>query len=188
MILRRVSGGMLLNEDGHVVRVLGAEHAELYVVTDTAGPLSEEGQIAIAMQKYREPNLTSQREAVQVLIDVLEPYRDDVRKMLGRADDAALFETANRFWLRHNKPGERKDYEHEIWWPWLFHVYLASIRLVQALKGRAEGLAGPVADLVRDLTGSPPAIFYAGRLGTRLSDLELRSVPPAAQEPVKLFV
>lgn len=180
VVLRRVSGGLELNLHGHVVRVV-AEHGELLTVNVTANPLSEEGQIALAVQKFREPDLSTRREAVQILIDVLEPYRDDVRELLGKSDDAALFETANKFWLRHNKPGERKDYEHEVWWEWLFHVFLASIRLVQSLKGRAEGLAGPVAELVRELTGTPPTTFYGGQLAKRLSDLELRSVPPAAQ-------
>ncbi len=30
------------------------------------------------------------------------------------------FETANKFWIRHNKPGQLRDYDHDAWWSWLF--------------------------------------------------------------------
>ena len=52
-----------------------------------------------------------------------------------------LFEMANKFWIRHNKPGELRDYDHEAWWSWLFYVYLASIALVTHISERGAPAA-----------------------------------------------
>ena len=49
-------------------------------------------------------------------------------------DEGALFKIANQFWVRHNDPDQRRDYDHDAWWDWLFHLYLSSIRLVQRLR------------------------------------------------------
>lgn len=42
----------------------------------------------------------------------------------------------------HNKPDQHKDYDRELWWAWLFYIYLASIALVVRLVERQKGIEG----------------------------------------------
>jgi hypothetical protein len=49
-----------------------------------------------------------------------------------------LFEMANKFFIRHNKPHERRDYDRDVWLDWMFVTYLSSIRLVQRLSQAEE--------------------------------------------------
>ncbi|HEY2673084.1 MAG TPA: hypothetical protein VGJ07_22340, partial [Rugosimonospora sp.] len=81
---------------------------------------------------------TDRRDAVRDLADVLEHMRPQVKVHLLPKDEGALFEIANRFWIRHNKPDQLSDYDRELWWAWLFYVYLASIALVVRLEERQK--------------------------------------------------
>jgi hypothetical protein len=94
--------------------------------------------VAEAIEKYlsRGSTKTQRRDAVSQLAGVLENMRADVKAHLSKQDEGALFEIANKFWIRHNKPHERKDYDHEAWWSWLFYFYLDSIVLVTHLRDR----------------------------------------------------
>lgn len=180
-ILRRYGEGFVLTETGQVERQVSSELEAVFGSTGPADdPLSEEAQIALAWHKFRQPDIVSTREAIQILVDLLEPYRSSVRELLGRKDETALFQTAQDMWIRHNDDGQLKDYDHEIWWDWLFSLYLSSLRLVQALDSRAEGTSGPVADLVTDLTGERQTSFYRGDLSSRLEELDLSSLPSGA--------
>jgi hypothetical protein len=57
-----------------------------------------------------------------------------------RKDEAALFELANGFSIRHNRSDQKSLYDKEIWLDWAFHVYLATVRAVtQIMRRHAEG-------------------------------------------------
>jgi hypothetical protein len=180
-ILRRYGEGFVLSETGHIERLVSSELESLFgSVEPTADPLSEEAQVSLAWHKFRQPDLVSTREAIQILVDLLEPYRPSVREHLGKEGDKALFKTADGLWIRHNDDRQRKDYDHEIWWDWLFSLYLSSLRLVQALDARAKGTSGPVAALVSDLTGDQQISFYRGDLTSRLQELDITELPAGA--------
>ena len=94
--------------------------------------------VTAAIHKFRSRSSTptQRRDAVRDLADVLESIRADVKEQMLNEAERALFEIANKFWIRHNKPGERRNYDHEAWWSWLFYLYLDSIALVSHLKQR----------------------------------------------------
>lgn len=139
-ILQRMPPGYELTEQGEIIRAVPDGVAPLL---DSAPRLLEETQrshveAAIAKYRARASSVTDRRDAVRDLADVLENLRSDVKANMPTKDEAALFEIANKFWIRHNKPHERREYDHEAWWSWLFYVYLASIALVTHLSSRDE--------------------------------------------------
>jgi hypothetical protein len=135
-ILGRYDDGFELTDRGQVERGLPQQVADLAALPDIQES-SDEVHIAEALRKYRSRVGLDRRDAVRNLADVLERLRPTVKEHLFSKDEGALFQIANQFWVRHNDPDQRKDYKHDAWWDWLFHLYLSSIRLVQRLDAEA---------------------------------------------------
>ena len=76
------------------------------------------------------------RAAVKLLMDVLERIRPEVKETMLRKDEADLFNLANNFALRHYDRQQKADYDKNIWHDWAFHVCLATIRAVLAVRDR----------------------------------------------------
>lgn len=131
-LLERYEGGFDLSNIGRVERRLPLQVAEL-MASPLVGVSPEEIHIAEAVRKYQSRVGLDRRDAVRDLADVLESMRSLVREHMFTRDQQALFQIANQFWIRHNDPDQRRDYDHDAWWDWLFHLYLSSIRLVQRL-------------------------------------------------------
>lgn len=74
------------------------------------------------------------RHAVRDLADALEAVRAEAKLTLHKDDERILFETFNKFGIRHLKPGERIDYESGPFLRWLFYVSLATIHLVLRMR------------------------------------------------------
>ncbi len=138
--LPKYDEGFELTEEGTIERVLGDTYVDLAEPPSDGTPLPEGDEDAIrrALQKFRSRDLAVRRDAVRDLADVLERSRASIERHMFSKDSDNLYELANKYWIRHNKPHERRDYDHEAWWDWIFHLYLASIRLVQRLAASAE--------------------------------------------------
>lgn len=143
-MLRKLPPGYELTTDGEVVRKAPDGLAPLLAAAPRLLGPADRNHVEAAIAKYRARSSsgTDRRDAVRDLADVLEHLRSNVKEHMPSKDEAALFEIANKFWIRHNKPEERRDYDHEAWWSWLFYVYLSSIALVSHLVEREnEGQA-----------------------------------------------
>ncbi|MFA4929099.1 MAG: hypothetical protein WC558_11320 [Patulibacter sp.] len=101
-------------------------------------------------------SVEDRRDAVKSLADVLEVLRPEVRKTLGRPDEGALFEIANGFGIRHNKRGQRRDYDHPAWLQWAFYIYLSTIHVVLYLKERESLNVEPGSHDARKTTSGLP--------------------------------
>jgi hypothetical protein len=139
-ILARIEPGYELTDEGEIVRATPDGVTPLLKTASRLVPGDQRAHVEAAVTKYRarSSTTTDRRDAVRDLADVLENLRSQVHSTMPSKDEALLFETANKFWIRHNKPGERRDYDHEAWWSWLFYVYLASIALVTHLSERVQ--------------------------------------------------
>lgn len=73
---------------------------------------------------------TDRLDAVRHLADALERLRPTIKAELLKADDGALFQIANQFRIRHNNLQQRRDYDTGVWLEWIFHVYLATARMM----------------------------------------------------------
>lgn len=137
MILGRYRDGFELTDEGIVERQLPQQIAELAASPEKIEPSVEE-HIAEAIRKYRSRAGLDRRDALRDLADVLERLRPSMKHHLFSKDESAIFQIANQFWIRHNGVDQRRDYDHDAWWDWIFHLYLSSIRLVQALAARSK--------------------------------------------------
>jgi hypothetical protein len=116
-----------------------APHAELY-----ESPLPDESPaevadpVTAAMRQFLSRGATEEdkRAAVKLLLDVLERIRPEVKETMLRKDESDLFNLANNFALRHYDRQQKADYDKNIWHDWTFHVCLATIRAVVAVRDR----------------------------------------------------
>lgn len=82
----------------------------------------------------RNATLEDKRDALRELADVLEFLRSEVRKKLPSKEASNLFNIANNYGIRHHNAKQRTDYNHEAYYPWIFHSYLAAIDLLARLR------------------------------------------------------
>jgi hypothetical protein len=123
---------------GQIVEA-GAPHAELYESPLPAGsPADMADPVATATLQFLSRGATEEdkRAAVKLLMDVLERIRPEVKETMLRKDEADLFNLANNFALRHYDRQQKADYDKNIWHDWTFHVCLATIRAVVAVRDR----------------------------------------------------
>jgi hypothetical protein len=103
-----------------------------------------DSKVRQAILKWRNNSLSMdlRREAIRELADVFEWLKKnkdkDLEKVLSLKDNSDIFNIANNFALRHHDPMQKSKYDKEIWYPWMFHFYLAtyhaSIRLLKKNK------------------------------------------------------
>jgi hypothetical protein len=107
-----------------------------------ADDVREKVQDAVRLFRDRGASLEDRRAALSQLAGVLERLRADgrlERAVVGK-DQAALFEIANKYAIRHDNPTQRREYG-PAFLEWIFHAYLAAIRLATLLceEGEADG-------------------------------------------------
>jgi len=128
-----------LMPNGHIVE-RDEQHRRLYVAPlpeDTEDAVRGPVDAAIAHYLRRGASIEERRSAVKQLADALEHLRPEVKEELLSEDERALFRIANEFTIRHNRRDQRGDYDRAVWLAWAFHVYLATIRAVLALRQRS---------------------------------------------------
>lgn len=137
-LLLWIEPGFELKQNGIVRRLPVAGMSRLIINATLELDNRDTLDVNEAIEKYlsRSSLKTQRRDAVNQLAGVLERMRGEIKENMFSADENALFEIANKFWIRHNRPNERTDYDHEAWWSWLFYLYLDSIVLVSHLRNR----------------------------------------------------
>jgi len=83
---------------------------------------------AITKWRNRHLSLSEKKEAIRELADVFEWLKKtkELGKVLDGKDESALFDLANNFGIRHHNPNQKTNYDHAIWYSWIFHFYLAT--------------------------------------------------------------
>ena len=68
------------------------------------------------------------KAAIRELADVFEWLKKskELAKVLDKKDESAIFDLANNFAIRHHNPNQKANYDHAIWYSWIFHFYLAT--------------------------------------------------------------
>ena len=121
------------DDEGRMVRTMPDGFD--YVVTEVLdSESSHRDQVAHAVALFRKRGGTAEdrRSAVVSLCGILETNRDFVKRTIRNKDDAALFEIANSFHLRHQNKAQHKDYA-PAYLEWIFYWYLATVRLIDQL-------------------------------------------------------
>lgn len=141
--------GYELTEDGTIL-ALGT-HGLRDILDADILPYDEanvDSKVRSAILKWRNRHLavSEKKEAIRELADVFEWLKKTQRLdgVLDRTDEAAIFDIANKFEIRHHNPQQKTDYDRDIWYPWIFHFYLATYHAVVRLlarQGRESGLS-----------------------------------------------
>ncbi|MFF3601683.1 hypothetical protein [Kitasatospora indigofera] len=92
---------------------------------------------AIALYRSRSASVEEKRSAIIALAGILEERRDLIRAELGKPDDSALFQIANRFEIRHRDASQQDDYD-PAFLDWIFWWYLATVELTTILAHRQQ--------------------------------------------------
>lgn len=111
---------------------------------------TDEVEHAIALFRWRGRDAASMRSAIVTLAGVMERHRALLKHRIATKDEAALFEIANKFDLRHRKPDQHGNYD-PAFLEWIFHWYLASV----ALLGRLTDTG--VATAISSVAVPPPS-------------------------------
>lgn len=84
-----------------------------------------------AVSRFRRhgSSIDDRKHAVRDLADILESVRGDIKKLLSKKDDQALFDIANNFGIRHMNSKQKDDYD-PVWLSWMFYFYLSTIHTV----------------------------------------------------------
>ncbi len=137
-VLQLASPSLELLPIGHVVE-RDEQHRDLYVEPFPEGTeveVMDPVEHALGLFLRRGATVEDQRAAVKQLADALEHLRSEVKEELLSKDERDLFRIANGFAIRHNSADQQRDYDKPVWLTWMFHVYLATIRAVVAVRHR----------------------------------------------------
>ena len=95
---------------------------------------------AILKWRNRHLALSERREAIRELADVFEWLKKTKRLdiALNKKDEAAIFDIANNFAIRHHNPQQKRNYDEIIWYSWIFHFYLATYHAVVRILLKQE--------------------------------------------------
>ncbi|MET8168826.1 hypothetical protein ABZT34_32020 [Streptomyces sp. NPDC005329] len=101
-------------------------------LNDSAPDITTRIRHAIALFRGRDTTVESKRSAIVTLAGILEERRALLKEQIGKPDEGALFEIANRYDLRHRKADQRGEYD-EAFLDWIFWWYLATVELTNRL-------------------------------------------------------
>jgi len=105
------------------------------LVVAAANPSTERARFEHAIVTFRARHATREdkRDAVKALGDVLEHRRSEVKKLMTRKDEGALFQILNQFDIRHLDQATRDDYD-ELFLDWVYWTLLTSLAFMDAKK------------------------------------------------------
>lgn len=142
-LLEPFEKGYELSADGEVLVLGDPGFAPLHdAPLPTPDTENVAGRVAAAQAKFRRHHSTfsDRRDAIRDLADVLEFLRPRLDGVLTNKDDAALFNIANNFAIRHHNEKQQGTYDKAIWYSWIFYFYLstihAAVRLIEKKKPR----------------------------------------------------
>ncbi len=102
-----------------------------YIIDAEIIPYDEihvDSKVRDAITKWRNRNLSlsEKKEAIRELADVFEWLKKtkNLENVLNSKDEAAIFNLANNFGIRHHNPNQKTNYDLTIWYSWIFHFYL----------------------------------------------------------------
>lgn len=95
---------------------------------------------------YRfDSNEEVKKKAINILADILENVREDLKNVLNNEykinkneHDGLLFNIVNGYNIRHNNAKQNTDYSREIWYDWMMQYYTSTIIAYYRLKKKHE--------------------------------------------------
>lgn len=135
--LMHLDGGYELTEKGYIIDLPDNGLSNLIkndLPAHTSDTVTVQVETAIKMFFKYDSNLEEKRKSINILADILEPYRDDLKKFTTNKHDSMIFGIVNQYGIRHNDLKQIDDYEKPVWYEWMFHYYLSTVHAVLNLK------------------------------------------------------
>ena len=102
-------------------------------------------QLVTATEMYYrfDANLERKKKAINILADILESEREEVKDVLNaeyeipkNEHDKLIFNIVNGYNIRHNRVDQKSDYSKEIWYDWMMQYYTSVIIAFYKLKNK----------------------------------------------------
>lgn len=104
-------------------------------------------QLRTASEMYYrfDSNEEMKKKAINILADILENVREDVKNVLNseyqinkNEHDKLIFDIVNGYNIRHNNAKQKTDYSKQIWYDWMMQYYTSTIITYYRLKKEHE--------------------------------------------------
>lgn len=152
-LLKRYKNGYYLDEKLGFIMEQSNEAVNALLQTDVPKTINEgvmeQLQTSVKMFYRFNSNEESKKKAINILADILEPLRENLKELLNNeyevnknSHDKLIFEVVNQFNIRHNNQKQITGYSREIWYDWMMQYYTSVIityyRLIEN-KGYIRG-------------------------------------------------
>ncbi|MGW6380908.1 hypothetical protein, partial [Peribacillus butanolivorans] len=137
--LIHLDDGYILSEKGYIIDLPDDGLGNLITKNlpeHTSDTVTEQVETAIKMFFKYDSNIEEKRKAINILADILEPYRQDLKDFTTKKHDKIIFGIVNDYGIRHNDLKQIDDYEKPVWYEWMFHYYLSTVHAVLRLKNK----------------------------------------------------
>lgn len=116
-----------------------------YDGSDMEDEIYQQLSVASTMYYRFDSNEEIKKKAINILADILEKVREDVKVVLNTEyqinktkHDALIFDIVNNYNIRHNKDNQKTNYSKEIWYDWMMQYYTSTIITYYKLKKKYE--------------------------------------------------
>ncbi|WP_339221829.1 hypothetical protein [Paenibacillus sp. FSL W7-1332] len=145
-LLKRYDNGYYLDEKHGFIMEQPNEALKEMMHSEVPVSMAENvyEQLTTATKMYYrfDSNLEQKKKAINILADILEPIRNELKDLLNdefnihkNDHDKLIFGVVNTFQIRHDNDKQFKEYSKPIWYDWMMHYYSSVIltyyRLIQ---------------------------------------------------------
>ncbi|RFU70033.1 hypothetical protein [Bacillus sp. V59.32b] len=144
-LLKRYKKGYYLDEKHGFVMEQPNEAINVLMNTEIPETMSEsvieQLKTAVKMFYRFDSNEESKKKAINILADILEPLREELKNLLNSEYDISkndhdklLFGVVNGFNIRHNDKKQLTSYNKPVWYDWMMQYYTSVIFTYYRLK------------------------------------------------------
>lgn len=147
-ILRMYEGGYYIEVTHGFVMKLPNETLKqqlCYKGEDIPNNVYEQLATASSMFYRFDSNLEVKKKAINILADILENEREELKNLLNEEyeiakneHDKLIFGVVNAYNIRHNRADQKGNYSKEIWYEWMMQYYTSVIIAFYKLKTQKE--------------------------------------------------
>ncbi|QHS24337.1 hypothetical protein GWK91_16265 [Virgibacillus sp. MSP4-1] len=148
-LLKRYKSGYYLNEKYGFIMELPNDAITALMNTEKPETMDDDviEQLKTSVKMYYrfDSNEETKKKAINILADILEPLRNDLKEILNNEydvnknnHDKAIFNIVNGFNIRHNDKKQLTDYSKQIWYDWMMQYYTSVIFTYYRLKSEYE--------------------------------------------------
>jgi hypothetical protein len=135
--LRFLDNGYEITDQGNII-TSSNEGIRVMINKDLPDDASNEAKLqvetAIKLFYHYTTNDEQKKKAINILADILEPLRENIKSITYKEHDKMIFGIVNTCKIRHNNEKQLNDYNKDVWYEWMFHYYLSTVHAILRLN------------------------------------------------------